>query len=236
MRKLLGILGGLGPMASARFFKALTEMTDAGCDQQHLETILRSAPGVPDRTAFLQGNGQDPVPELIRLGNALARQGAELLAIPCMTCHCFYDRLAAEIPIPILNAVEETADYLASRGIRTAGLLATGGTVKAGIFHRALAAKGIETVIPGNQELVEQLIYGCLKAGKKPNPYLYYALRDDLHRQGAEVTILGCTELPLLADFFPLGRGVLDSSRVLAQQAITQCGGKVRAEFAELIT
>lgn len=236
MGKTLGILGGLGPMASARFLQTLTEMTDAGCDQQHVDVILRSAPGVPDRTAYLQGRGENPVPELIRLGGELAREGAQLLAIPCMTCHCFYDRLAAEIPIPILNAVEETAVYLSDRGVQTAGLLATAGTLQAGVFHRALAAKGIRVVTPGNQDLVGQLIYGSLKAGKKPNPYLYYALRDDLQRQGAQVTILGCTELPLLGNFFDLGKGVLDGAKVLARQAIIQSGGKVRKAYTELIT
>lgn len=234
--KKLGILSGMGPLAGARFLETVIRMTDAETDAEHPEILLYSASGIPDRTAYLLGISRvSPLPALLRGAEALTRWGAEVLAMPCITAHSFYGAMCRESEVPILNAVEETAVYLKARGIHRAGLLATDGTLRSGCFTRALEAAGISPVLPKEQDTVMELIYGCLKRGKEPDAQAFRALLDALEHRGAEVTILGCTELSLLAGDLP-GRRVLDASAVLAQRAVIAAGAKLRPEYRELIT
>lgn len=236
MTKTLGILGGLGPMASAHFLETVVRMTQAETDQQHLEVLLHNVPRIPDRTAYLlDASRESPVPELVRVCRKLEAGGAQVLAVPCVTCHCFYEEMAASVSVPILHAVEETADYLQQRGIRRVGILATEGTLRSGLFARALEARGMEAVLPPNPAAVMQLIYGSLKSGEVPAIGEFFRQQRDLETRGAEVTILGCTELSLLKPQLPPDSPVLDVSEVLAKAAIEYCGAKVRPEFRELL-
>ena len=149
-KKLLGVLGGMGPIATAYFMELVIRMTDALRDQEHLDMLVYSVPSVPDRTGFILGASREsPLPEMIRVGRALANQGAERIAIPCVTAHCFYEELEEGIGASIINAVKETAGYLRQRGVAAAGVMATEGTVFSGLFSRALMAEGIRPVLPG---------------------------------------------------------------------------------------
>ena len=115
-RKILGIIGGLGPMASAQFLELLTAMTDAAADQDHIETILYSKPQTPDRTAFLLRNStENPLPDLIDSGKKLERLGAQVLAIPCMTAYGFYDALADAFQAKLIHPILKTAELLKKR-------------------------------------------------------------------------------------------------------------------------
>ena len=110
---VLGIIGGLGPMATAYFLQLITEMTDASCDQEHIEILVHSKPQIPDRTSYILGkNEENPVTEMIRIGKKLSKQGAEVLAIPCITAHFFQREMEDALGVPIINAIEETALYL----------------------------------------------------------------------------------------------------------------------------
>ena len=235
----LGVIGGLGPIATAHFMALVTEMTDAATDQQHLNMILYSAPSIPDRTAYILDNSQpDPLPEMLAIGQALAKQGVSRIAIPCVTAHYFFDQLEAQIPVPLINGIRETVRQLKEQGIQKAGILATSGTVSAGIFSRELEKSGITPVIPGEegQSHVMHLIFRNIKAGKPAEMARFAAAAADLRRQGAEVIILGCTELSLIKRDFPLEPGFIDAMEVLAQQSILQCGLPLKEKYRSLIT
>ena len=147
--KTLGIIGGMGPLATAHYMKLLTEMTEAARDQDNLELLVISRPSIPDRTEFILGRSdQDPAPEMIRAGQQLTGMGAEIIGIPCMTAHYFHHRLEEAIGAPIIHAVRETAAELAAAGVRCAGILATEGTVRAGIFAGELEKADIRPVVP----------------------------------------------------------------------------------------
>ena len=106
----LGILGGLGPIATAYFMELLIQMTKAERDQDHLQMLIYNMPQIPDRTAYILGKSEEnPADEMIRLGKQLAAQGADCIAIPCITAHYFYEELSREIPVPVLHGIQKTA-------------------------------------------------------------------------------------------------------------------------------
>lgn len=236
--KKLGVLGGLGPMATAYFLQLVVEMTFAAADQEHIEVLLHSKPRIPDRTRYILGiDAANPVPEMVDVGKGLVSQGAELIAIPCITAHYFQQELEKEIGVPILNAVEETALYLKKEGVTKAGILATDGTVESRLFQEEFARHGIECIIPGEagQKKVMHIIYENVKAGKPVEFSLFESVAGELSSSGAQVILLGCTELSLIKRDYPLKAGFLDVMEVLAQKAVLACG-RLKKEYEHLIT
>ena len=236
--KRLGVLGGLGPMATAYFLQLLIQMSDAKTDQEHIEVILHSKPQIPDRTRFILGQStESPVPQMAEVGRKLVCQGAELIAIPCITAHFFQRRLEEEIGIPILNAVTETAVYLQKTGITKAGIMATDGTIESRLFQKFFGEYGIDCIVPDEEEQrkVMHLIYENVKAGKPMELPLFDAVAEGLRENGAEVTLLACTELSLVKRDYSLEAGFLDVMEVLARKAVLSCG-ILKKEYEYLIT
>lgn len=237
-RKRLGVIGGLGPMATAYFMQMVVEMTEAGTDQEHIEVMVHSCPSVPDRTSYILGlSREDPGEPMARIGQKLAAYGAQILAIPCITAHYFYDKLSEKIPIPIIDSIDETARYLKKKGIRAVGLMATTGTVQSGLFQKSLRAFGIDVLLPGEnrQEDVMYLIYRNVKATKPVDMNRFRRISEELWDQGAEVILLGCTELSMVRRDEGIGAGYLDVMQVLAKCSVEQCG-RLKPEYEELIT
>lgn len=236
--KVLGIIGGLGPMASAYFLQLVTQMSAAATDQEHMEVLLHSKPQIPDRTEYILGkSSRSPFPEMAGIGKALAEQGAQVLAIPCITAHYFQKELEDAVGIPIINVLEETAKYLAARNIKKVGIMATNGTIQSGIFQKALENYGIEVVIPEKrgQEQVMHLIYQNVKAGVPMELPAFECVTGELFEKGAQVILLGCTELSFIKKEFKLASGFLDVMELLAQRAVLACG-KLSPDYEELIT
>ena len=231
--KKLGVIGGLGPQAGVYFLQLVTELTDAGKDQDHIEILFHSCPQIPDRTAFILGeSNEDPAPGMAEAGRGLALAGADIIAIPCVTANYFYDRLQAEIPVPVIDTIEETAKYLTARRIKRAGIMATDGTIHAGLFQKHLEKAGIECIVPdeAHQKSVMHIIYDNVKAGKAPEKEHFVRVRDALLGAGAELILLGCTELSMLAHAGFTGPECLDVMRLLAAVSVRECG-KLKSDW-----
>lgn len=236
--KKLGIIGGLGPMATTYFLYLLTQMSLAGSDQEHMEILMHSKPSIPDRTRYILGLSQDnPAVQMTEIGRELKGMGAELLAIPCITAHYFHEELEKGIGLTVLHAVRETAEYLKQAGVDKVGILATDGTVKSGLFDRVLNQYGIETINPGeeSQQMVMDLIYRQIKSGEKGNIDEFIQVGEELYAAGAQVNLLGCTELSLLKRDYVLPAGYLDVLEVLARCAVQECG-RFNLRYQNLIT
>lgn len=236
--KKLGIIGGLGPMATAYFLQLIVEMTDAGNDQEHIEVLLHSRPQTPDRTNFILGrSNEDPKPYLTEMGRSLATQGADVLAIPCITAHYFQKELEKEVKCPIIHAIEETASYLKKEQISCVGIMATDGTIESGLFQTVLEQYGIKCVLPEQmmQNNVMHLIYKNVKAGTPIEMARFEETSSTLFENGAEVILLGCTELSMIKRDYPIGKGFLDVMEVLARKAVLTCG-TLKQEYEHLIT
>ena len=236
--KNLGIIGGLGPMATVYFMQLLTQMSAAKTDQEHMEIYMVSCPGIPDRTKYILGESElSPVGEMIEAGKKLAGLGADVLAIPCITAHYFHSELERDIGLPIFNAIDETTIYLESKQIKRVGILATDGTIKSGLFGNALKCRGIESIVPdeNDQSLIRELIYNDIKAGKKADIEIFKNVSERLRERGAQVLILACTELSLIKRDYDIGRGYLDVMEVLAAKVVKTCNS-LKKEYEDLIT
>lgn len=238
-KKRLGVIGGLGPLATAWFMELVIRMTQAQTDQQHLDMLIYNIPSIPDRTAYLLDPSQEsPLPPIIRIGKALAAQEAECIAIPCITAHYFLPQLSREIPIPIIDAVGETASHLRRFGVSAAGIMATDGTIATKLLQNALESQGIRAVLPdpGGQKKVMELIYEDIKADRPVDIEKFRQVSRDLRQQGAQVIILGCTELSLIKREHAIGPGFIDALEVLAQQSVLRCGGQLKENYRCLIS
>ena len=219
--KRLGIVGGLGPLASALFYEQLTRLTKAQADQQHIELVLYSAPSIPDRSAFINGASDvSPLPGLLAACRVL-EQLTDVIAIPCVTAHHFYDELAGALALPLLDLHRICA--AAVQPGATLGLLATSGTIKSGRLQAILRENGIEPLLPRDQEAVTRLIYG-IKAGQAPDVQGFRAVAAALAGSGAEMILLACTELSLFQGA-PDTPPLLAASELLARHCIKIAGG-----------
>jgi aspartate racemase len=220
--QLAGIVGGMGPLATIELMRLVTEETPATCDQEHVPLLVYSNPQVPDRTKAILGEGPSPVKALVESFQLLEKAGVTFLAFPCNTAHYYLPEVEARVSIPIVNMIEETAVEVEQAGISKIGILATDGTIRTGIYQKALKRRGIETEIPDEkgQLAVMQAIY-AVKAGYDLNdaarilePVLIYM------SERVDAVIAGCTELPMLLRGPARGLVVIDTLRVLARRIV----------------
>lgn len=238
-RKILGVIGGLGPIATAHFMELVINMTDSSTDQQHLPMIVYNMPFIPDRTAYILDNTREnPLPTMVQIGKDLQDKGADCIAIPCVTAHYFMDQLEACIATPMINGVRETVAHLKENGIKKVGIMATDGTIRSGIFHRELENQGLTPIAPSEnaQKYVMHLIFDNVKAGRPADMERFTFAAEDLRNQGAEAIILGCTELSLIKRDHPIGAGFIDAMEVLARQSVLFCEKPLKKEYDCLIT
>ena len=229
MKKTIGILGGMGPLATADLFRKITLLTKAGCDNDHIRIFIDSNAQIPDRTAAILRGGADPLPQMRSALHSLEACGADCVIMPCNTAHYFLPKLQAETKLPFLSMLEATAKACAcAYPGKTAAVLATKGTLDSGLYNQALAHEGVEYIIPNDAEkdTLMHLIYDVVKASKPlaPEEQTWKALLDALRARGADYFILGCTELPIVADTLPEEGPFIDPTAELAKAAIRFCG------------
>lgn len=236
--QILGVIGGLGPIATAHFMELVINMTQADTDQENVDMIVYNFPSIPDRTGYILGsNLKSPLPGLRSVGQALVRQKVSCIAIPCVTAHYFHKELQAIIPVPIINGVAETVSLLKEQGIKKVGIMATDGTIRSQLLARELDIAGIIPVVPSpeRQADVMHLIYENVKAGKPPEMDRFRRVQKELMDCSAEIIILGCTELSIIKRDHNIGPGFLDVMEVLARESVLRCGKKLRLEYECLI-
>ena len=236
MNYRLGVLGGMGPQATNTFYQFVIDRTDARSDQEHVNALILSDSGMPDRTAAILGGEEDREAVFRRLledARLLERAGCTCIAVPCNTAHFFLDRVQEGVGVPILHMIRETARLLASRGLKRPGILATDGTIRTGLYQKELAAAGIEAAVPSPQaqKLVMSLIYDDVKAGRDGDPQKFAAVHRDLTAQGCDCGVLACTELSVFAGRHRLPPFYTDAMAVLAERAVAACHKPLRHDF-----
>lgn len=224
--RTVGILGGMGPAATADFYARLVRATPAGRDQDHLPVVVWGDPTVPDRVAALAGTGPSPVPWLVRGMQGLAAAGAQVLAVPCNTAHPFLAEALeqAGTDLELVDMVERTAARAAQDhpGARV-GLMATLGTVRHGMYEVAGASAGLDVQRPTEQcqDTVLEVIRG-VKQGRAlaelRAPYLRAV--EGLAEQGCAAVLVACTELSVVAAETEAALPAIDASEVLARETV----------------
>lgn len=224
MEKIIGILGGMGPEATADLFLKIIKLTPAKRDQDHIQTLIYSNPKIPDRTSSILHNGPNPLPEMVESGKVLEKAGANFLVIPCNTAHYYLEDLQRHLKIPVFNMVKIAASEACRHpDIKIAGLLATDGTVKSGIYHQYFTEKGVEVITPNsiNQKKVMEAIYDYVKTGMlREGKQVVKGVAENLVKRGAELILCGCTEVSLILHQGDLDVPVLDPVQLLAENAV----------------
>lgn len=225
--RVIGIIGGMGPEATADLYMKIIKATKVENDQDHFRVIIDSNPKIPDRTAAILRNGESPVEAMIQTGKNLEKLGADICCIPCITAHYFIEELQKELSVKIVNALEEVNIYLKENypKIKNVGILATMGSVKTEIFKKYLPDFNI--IYPSAEtqsEKVMEAIYGCegIKRGYlegKPLNYLREA-SNELIDKGADVIIGGCTEITLALKAEHINKPLIDPMNIVAKRVV----------------
>lgn len=223
-RKLLGIIGGLGPASSAYFYELITEHTKAACDQDHIDIILSSRATTPDRTDYILGRSKEsPLPAMISDAKSLEAYGATAIVIPCNTAHYFIDEVRRAVSVPMPSIIEETVSYIKKQGYKKAAILATEGTIHSGAYQHEFLKQGLSCVVPDDEGKAKlmTLIYDKVKKGIVPEPEELYEVAYPMFDSGCDCAILGCTELSLI------GKKIADERFVDSLTTLALCSIKL---------
>lgn len=235
MEARLGVLGGMGPLATADFLAKLTRLTPASVDQDHIPAVIYSATRTPDRSASIAGSGPSPRQALLEGARFLTENGAACIAIPCNTAHFWHGDIERSVDIPILHivdAVSEQAKLTLPDGGRL-GILGTSGTIAAKVYQNRLRDSQFECLVPTPAEL-DQLIMPAIalvKAGHVADAGgLLKAAGDLLLARGADRIVMACTEIPPAMSAYQSDRScrLIDATEALAAHCIRwwQSAGK----------
>lgn len=221
MKKVLGVIGGMGTEATINFFKVIFDLQQINKDQDALEIIIHNNTKIPDRTKYVLRASEKPLKELLRSIDLMNNTGVDFICVPCNTSHYYIDKMAFHSEIPIINMIEEVIDVVVKKHITgNVGILATDGTVYSDIYGKKLKEKSIAYSYPSKEEQkqINQLIYD-LKSKKTvyPNDYCRI-LNEFVERENIQSLILGCTELSLISGDIKKYTNtlVIDSTKILA--------------------
>lgn len=226
-KKIVGVIGGMGPMATCDLFEKIITYTDALNDQEHVHLIIDNNTEIPDRSAHILGGGNDPVPEMKKVIKKLIHDGAEVLAMPCNTAHYYYNALNTYAKtlnpnINFVHMIRETAEYCKGMDYEKVMLLATKGTYYGQIYQAPFREVNIEVLYPseGDQQIIMEAIY-AYKSGRVVNMDAFNLVLEKAVNQGVSAIILGCTELPMIAKSSECEIPLVDPTSILAKALAT---------------
>ncbi|HKX41673.1 MAG TPA: amino acid racemase [Burkholderiaceae bacterium] len=220
---IVGVLGGMGPLATIDFMHKVLAATPAERDQDHVPLVVASIPQVPDRSAAFRGDGESPLAAMIASGRRLRDAGAGLVVMPCNTAHLWFDALRAALDLPMLHLVDAALDdAIAQVGADARlGLLCTEATLASRLYLDR--APRIDWVVPSATEMREWVMPGiaAIKAGALDRGReLLHAAAHALVQRGAQALVLGCTEVPLVLVPGDTPAPVIDATAALARRAV----------------
>lgn len=223
--KTIGIIGGMGPAATIDLYKKIVEETPAEKDQDHIHVIIDSYPQIEDRTGYILHGGKNPSAKLVESAKRLEAAGADALIMPCNTAHYFAKDIENAVYIPLIHIVKCSAEAIKREHpyVKKIGLIATSGTIKAGVYSDILKKYGFETIdLPEKTENnIMDCIYKGVKAGKTEEySKLFQQCVDEIAGLGADILIEGCTEIPLIMPYVETILPTIDATYELARAAV----------------
>ena len=224
---MIGVLGGMGPLATVDFFNKVLAATPARGDADHVPLLIQSDPRIASRPAAILSGARSPLPDLLAGRDRLIAAGATALAMPCNTAHYWYADLVKGCSVPFISIVDSSCAELAglSRAGQPIGIIATRATMVAKIFDAQLKSAGYTALLP-DEDLMDALVLPgieLVKAGQaiKGGKLIEQAVRA-LMLRGAGAVVLACTETPLALDAVqsPLRARCVDSTAALARACV----------------
>lgn len=232
-RKMLGVIGGMGPEATSYYYENVIAHTDASCDQEHIDMVILSHATMPDRTeAILTGDNKHLINLLCNDARTLETLGVANIAITCNTSHYFYDYIQKAVNIPVINMIQESVAYAVRDydNVKRVGIMATDGTINSKIYHKACRKAGVTPVklSEERQKDVMSLIYEDIKAGRPGDRRKFDRVVSEFMRKGCDVIILACTELSVFKGKHDVPSICLDAMDVLVKESILRSGVKYK--------
>jgi aspartate racemase len=224
--KIVGILGGMGPEATVDLFSKILKATPIRTEQDHLRIVIDNNPKIPNRSqAVLSGRTEEVIALLQETARNLERAGVDFIVMPCNTAHTFFPRIEEAVSIPVVSMVEETVRSLRETlpSVQKAGVMATTGTVKAGMYAKALSSRGIETLLPDgtDQDAVMDSVMAIKEEGGHARAKeALRGIAGRLVERGAEAIIAGCTEIPLALKREDVSVPFFDSTEILSKSVV----------------
>lgn len=202
---LLGVLGGMGPLATVDFLHKLVLSTPAESDQAHVPMVVWNVPQIVDRQKALAGTGPSPLPQLLDAVARLNDLGCTCIVMPCNTVHHWYAPLAQASRAPFIHIVDAAIDALPPVGadgapVRRVGLIATRGALQSRLYQDKLAARGLQAVLNTDAELDSLFTPGCYAIKRNAldeGGELLERAAQALVARGAQCLLLACTEVPV---------------------------------------
>lgn len=226
MQKVVGIIGGMGPMATVDLMNKIIFYTPAKKDQDHIHIIADNYSQIPDRTTAILGKGIDPTPYIIQSAKRLNNAGADFLVIACNTAHFFFGPVEQSVNVPILHMPAETAKFLHENKFKKVGLLATDGTINIELYQHSCQNYDIEVIEP-DVEMQKEVMKGiyAIKGGDLETGFSCLStVANQLTKRGAEAIIAGCTEVPLVLKSSN-DICVIDPTEILAKMVVKTATG-----------
>lgn len=228
--KPIGILGGMGPQATADLYQKIISLAVArgAKNDADFPELLISSIQIPE---FINIGVNTPTKRLekifIKKINQLESAGVGQFAIACNTAHLIADKVVNKVNLPMISMVERVCRQIKRRKFKKVGILGSPTTINSKLYERALGKVGVSAILPTDKQLVqlEQIIRSVMSESltNKQRQSLEKII-DDLKTRGAEVIILGCTELPLAVDIKRIGQDLISSTDVLVAEIIKQSG------------
>lgn len=229
--KVVGIIGGMGPAATVDLMQRIIDATPARDDIDHLRVLVDNNPKVPSRiAALLEGGGISPAPCMVDMARGLVTAGAQLLAIPCNTAHHYFEEVAGQVDVPILNLMEVVGDFFSKLQPPPSriGLLASTAVQRIDLYGPAFAERDMQPLFPGPDRQAQiMLLIRAVKAGADTAAQraALNAAAEELTEQGADVLLIACTELSILATELRGQLPVFDAAQLLAEEIVRRARG-----------
>lgn len=228
--KLAGIIGGVGPLATADFFEKIIKNTPSKVDQDNIPIIIYNNPQIPDRTTSILAGGESPVESIVKTGKALEKMGVDYLAIPCNTSFYYYDQIVEKLNVPLLNMIDLTVEYIKKSELKNVCILGTAGTLKTRLYQDKLDKENINYT-DVDDEMIDQLQYVIYKVVKNNDfsadiSKFIEKINDLRDNQNVDAFILACTELPVLFERFNIEVNTIDPTLILAKACVDYSLGR----------
>lgn len=225
--KTVGIIGGLGPEATAKFYLEIVSACSDLKEQSHPPILIYNVP-LPlqlEKECIVEAKNEEKcLPFLIQAAKILEKGGADFLVMPCNSLHIFIEEIRKAVKIPVLSIVEETVKFLKKQNIKDVGILATSITINRGLYQIRLNGHDIKEIVPNSQDQAKlgQIIYNLVIGNyTDTDKHIFDQITDSLVKKGAESIILACTDLQLLTPQHTKVR-IFDTMQILVNSTVRE--------------
>ena len=223
INRKIGVIGGMGPAATAHFLTRLVALTPAKDDADHIPVLVDNNPQIESRIDYIiNRRGDSPARTLAAMARALEKNGAAALAMPCNTAHWFADDITRAVNIPLLNMINLSVADVAQRLDRggSIGMLASPAVRKTQIFDSPSKDAGFELIFSFEDRLLNLIKMIKAEGGSRTAETELRSIASAFRDQGAKFLLIACSELSIIASALSAEFDAIDTLDVLARASI----------------